>query len=48
MVIGVALLMEVTTVAWIFEGLFVVASMAVVFRNNCAGAEMYYALRRIP
>ena len=48
MVIGVALLMDVTTVAWIFQGLFVVASMAVVFRDSCAGAEVYYVLRRKP
>jgi hypothetical protein len=48
MVIGVALLMDVTTVAWIFQGLFVVASMSVVFRDICAGAEAYYVLRRVP
>ena len=48
MVIAVALLSDVTTVAWIFQGLFVVASMAVVFRDNCAGAEVYYRLRRAP
>jgi hypothetical protein len=40
--------MDVTTVAWIFQGLFVVASMTVVFRDNCAGAEVYYVLRRVP
>jgi hypothetical protein len=48
MVIGLALLMEVTTVAWIFQALFVVASLTVVFRDNCAGAEVYYVLRRAP
>ena len=48
MVIGVALLMDVTTVSWIFQGLFVVASMAVVFRGSCAGAEVFYVLRRVP
>jgi len=48
MVIGVALLMNVTTIAWIFQGLFVIASMTVVFRDNCAGAEVYYVLRRVP
>jgi hypothetical protein len=48
MVIGVALFAQVMTVAWIFEGLFVVASTAVVFRDACAGAEVYYVLRRVP
>lgn len=48
MVIGVALLMDVTTVAWFCQGPFVVASMAVVFRDSCAGAEVYYVLRRMP
>ena len=48
MVIGVALLMGVTTVAWIFQGLFVIASMVVIFRDNCAGAELSSVLQRTP
>lgn len=46
MVIAVALFTQTTIVAWTFEGLFVVASMAVVFRDSCAGADLYHALRR--
>jgi hypothetical protein len=46
MLIGVALLTHTTIVAWIFESLFVVASMAVVFRDSCAGADLYHLLRR--
>lgn len=47
MVIGVALLAKAPTVAWIFEGALVVASMAVIFRDSCAGADAYYLLRRM-
>lgn len=48
MVIGVALLTQVTTVAWIFEGVLGVASMAVVFKDSCAGADAYYLVRGRP
>jgi len=48
MVIGVALLTQIMIVAWIFQGLFVVASMAVVFRDSCAGADVYHLLKRRP
>ena len=46
LVAGVGLLTQTTIVAWVFEGLFVVASMAVVFRDSCAGADVYHLLRR--
>ena len=47
LVIGVALLAGVAIVAWVFEGMLFVASMAVVFRDSCAGADAYYLLLRI-
>ena len=44
--IGVALLAGATVVAWVIEGLFAVAVMEVVFRDNCAGANFYRLLQR--
>jgi hypothetical protein len=46
MVIAMALFAKVSLVAWIFEGVLAVASAAVVFKDKCAGADMYYLLRR--
>lgn len=48
MVIGVALFTQTAIVAWIFQGLFVVASMGVAFRDSCAGADVYHLLKRLP
>ena len=48
MIIAVALLTQTTIVAWIFQGLFVVASMGVAFRDSCAGADVYHLLKRLP
>jgi len=47
LVIAVALLTESTVVAWIFEALLGVASLAVVFKDSCAGADAYYLLRSV-
>ena len=47
LVIGVALLMNATAAAWVFEALFVVASMAVVFKDSCTAADVYHRLRRL-
>jgi hypothetical protein len=44
--IGVALLSEAWTVAWVLEALMAVAVMGVVFGRSCAGAELYFALCR--
>jgi hypothetical protein len=46
LVIAVALFTKVAIVAWIFEAMLVVAVMGVVFRDSCAGAEVYHLLRR--
>ena len=48
MVIGVALLANAAPVAWLFQGVLAVASAAVVFKDKCAGADLYYLLRRAP
>jgi len=44
--IGVALLSNATVTAWVLESLFVWAVIAVVFGRRCAGANLYYLLRR--
>jgi hypothetical protein len=44
--IGVAFVAGVTSIAWGLEALLAVAVMAVVFRDSCAGAEVYHILRR--
>lgn len=46
LVIAVALFAKATPVAWVFEGVLAVASAAVVFKDKCAGADMYFLLRR--
>lgn len=46
MVIAIALFLDARLVAWLFQGLFIVALLAVVFRDNCAGAEVYLRLKR--
>jgi len=46
LVIGAALLAGATTTAWILEGLFAAAVVAVVFGRSCAGAVVYHSLRR--
>jgi hypothetical protein len=45
--IAIALFSGTTIVAWILQGMFAVASMAVVFRDRCAGAEAYYVVRNV-
>jgi hypothetical protein len=44
--IGIALLSQAWTVAWILEGLMVVAVIGVVIGRSCAGAELYFAFSR--
>jgi hypothetical protein len=44
LVIAVALLAGAVTTAWIAEGLFGVALVAVIFARRCAGASLYYLL----
>ena len=39
--IGAALLSAATVTAWVFEGLFVIASIAVVIGRVCAAANLY-------
>jgi hypothetical protein len=45
--IGAALAMGAARTAWVLEGVFAVAVMSVVFRDLCAGAALYYILRRL-
>ena len=47
LVIGAALVAGATTTAWIMEGLFASAVVAVVFGRFCAGAFTYHRLRRL-
>jgi hypothetical protein len=44
--IGMALLAGATLTAWVFEGLFAVASIAVVLGRVCAAANLYNRLTR--
>jgi hypothetical protein len=44
--IGVALLAGATITAWVFEGLFAVAVMQVVFGDVCGAANLYQLLQR--
>jgi Domain of unknown function (DUF4395) len=44
--IGIALLVGAVITAWVFEGLFAVAVMQVVFADVCGGASLYHLLRR--
>lgn len=44
--IGIALLIGATTIAWVFEGLFAVAVVQVVFADVCGAANLYHLLRR--
>ena len=44
MVIGAALLSDSAVTAWVFEGLFVIATTAVVVGRNCAAASLYLRL----
>jgi hypothetical protein len=44
--IGVALFAGITSIAWGLEALLAVAVMAVVFRDSCAGADLYHVFQR--
>jgi hypothetical protein len=44
--IGIALLAGATITAWVFEGLFAVAVMQVVFGDICGAANLYHLLAR--
>jgi hypothetical protein len=44
--IAVALLAKAPAAAWTLEGVFVLASMAIVFGDSCFGACVYHVLRR--
>ena len=44
--IGLALLTEATVMAWILEGVFVVAGASAVVRRFCLPAHLYHMLRR--
>jgi hypothetical protein len=44
--IGIALLAGTVVTAWVFEGLFVVALIQVVFGDVCGAANLYHLLRR--
>ena len=46
-VIGAALILNVTTLAWIVEGLFIVAAAEVVFGDFCSGAALFNAGRSV-
>jgi len=49
MAIGAALMLGSTTAAWIFEALFGVALIALIFARFCAGSCAYHVLRpRLP
>jgi hypothetical protein len=45
--IGAALLTGARSLAWALEGLMATAAAAVVFGRSCAGANLYWALRRL-
>ena len=44
--IGVALLVGAVITAWVFEGLFAVAAMQVVFGDICGAANLFHLLKR--
>lgn len=44
--IGVALVVGAATTAWVFEALFAVAVMQVVFGDVCGAANLYHFLQR--
>jgi hypothetical protein len=44
--IGVALLAGAAVTAWVFEGLFAVALIQVVFGDVCGAANLYHVLKR--
>ena len=44
--IGIALLIGATITAWVFEGLFAVAVIQVVFGDICGAANLYHLLLR--
>ena len=44
--IGLALLVGAAITAWVLEGLLAIAVLQVVFRDFCAGSNLYYSLQR--
>jgi Domain of unknown function (DUF4395) len=46
LVIGAALLAKTALVAWIFEGFLIVANLAAIFGDFCAGAHVYNVVRQ--
>ena len=44
--IGLALMVGAHVTAWVVEGLLAIAIMQVVFRDFCAGSNLYYFLQR--
>ena len=46
LVIGAGLMLGTPAIAWIFEGLFVIALIALIFGRRCAGSSLYYRLHR--
>jgi hypothetical protein len=46
-VIAAALLAGANATAWVAEGMFIVAVLAVVFGDICSGANAYHLLRRL-
>jgi hypothetical protein len=44
--IGIALAVGASITAWVFEGLFAVAVIQVVFGDICGAANLYHLLRR--
>jgi len=44
--IGIALLTGAAMTAWILEGLLALAVIQIVFRDECAGANLYHLLQR--
>jgi hypothetical protein len=44
--IGVALLAGAVIAAWVFEGLFAIALVQVIFGDVCGGANLYHLLQR--
>jgi hypothetical protein len=45
--IGIALLGGAVVTAWVLQGMLAVAVIQVIFRDACAGANVYHLLRRI-
>jgi hypothetical protein len=46
--IGVALAVGASITAWVFQGLFAVAVIQVVFGDICGAANLYHLLHRSP